>query len=235
MVDLLMQSIPAYRYFVTLQYIVVMCLILAETASGCIRFKAYFTSGGVPAPPAVQGLDFSTSAVKADHIGKAKQTFEMVGTALFMLPVTRYIGLAFLCLALPLAYESVRRKITQRVMYVQFLDNETLDHKTLKFWMQVAAMGSELVVGIPGDRGSGKNTDRVLNACAISCVTRVISEAPAKADVMFLEEQKINFVVNNPSHGNNVTDEVIAAKRVLLIGEDCIAKPVEPKAEGKKE
>jgi len=41
-------------------------LILAEIASGCVRFRAFYTAGGIPAP-AMKGLDFSTSAVKADQ------------------------------------------------------------------------------------------------------------------------------------------------------------------------
>lgn len=47
----------------TVQYVTLWCLVLAETASGCIRFRAFFTASGVPAP-AVEGLDFTTSAVK---------------------------------------------------------------------------------------------------------------------------------------------------------------------------
>ena len=114
---MLLSKVPGSRYLRAFQYLTLCGLIAAETASGCIRFRAYFTSGGVPAP-SVQGFDFSTSAVKADHVGKAKQTFEMVGTALFILGFTRYVGLLLLALALPLAYESVRRKVVTRVIYV---------------------------------------------------------------------------------------------------------------------
>ena len=61
----------------------------------------------------------------------------MIGTALFIFPLTTYIGLILLLLAVPLAYESVRRKIKKRVMYVHVHgdgDSNTLfDHKTMKF------------------------------------------------------------------------------------------------------
>ena len=232
----LLHSVADSTHFVLLQYAALIALVLAETASGCIRFKAYYTTGGVAAPRVV-GFDFSSSAVKADHIGKAKQTFEMVGTALFILSSwTRYIGLILLWLAVPLAYESVRRKVVQRVIYVAATNNDKqyLDHQTLKFWMQAAAMGSKLVVGVPS-MSTANNTDLVLTARAVPCVTTVIAEAPAKADLMFLEKLQIDFVVTSHSQAKLVTDEVVNAKRVLAIGEDGVARLVDSKVEGKKE
>jgi hypothetical protein len=147
----------------------------------------------------------------------------MVGTALFMLPFARYIGLAFLLLALPLAYESVRRKVTTRVMYVNGTAAK-LDHKTLKFWMQVKAMGSKLIVGFPE-----KKTDMILTACACSCVDEVVAEAPEKLDLMFLEKQGIDYIISTVGEGKFVTDEVLNASRCLAIGEDGIARPLKAK------
>jgi len=59
----LLSTVPSAGCVRTIQFIVLWCLILTETASGCIRFKAYYSSNGVAAPT-VKGLDFSTSAVK---------------------------------------------------------------------------------------------------------------------------------------------------------------------------
>ena len=210
------------------QYFVLLFLILAEVASGCIRFRAYFSGVAVPAPK-VEGFDFSTSAVKADHVGKAKQTFEMVGTALFILPWFRYIGLAFLFLAVPLAYESVRRKVHSRVLYVKGTE-EKLDHKTLKFWMQSKAMGSKLIIGF-----ANKKTDMILNACACSCVDEVVAEAPEKLDLLFLEKHKINYVIASAGEPQSVTDEVVNAGRYLVIGEDGVTRLFKLKDEAKKE
>lgn len=225
----LLQVVPTTRFLKLLQYIGLMALILAETASGCIRFRAYFAAGGMPAPK-VEGFDFSSSAVTADHIGKAKQTFEMVGTALYMIPLTRYIGLLLLLCAVPLAYESVRRKVKQRVIYVNG-NVPTFDHKTLRFWAQVKAMGSKLIVGVPGK----KMTDKVLNACASTSVDEVIAEAPAKADLMFLERHSIDFcVVSSASEAKFVTDEVVNANRCLVIMDDGVARPLTTKAESKE-
>jgi hypothetical protein len=148
----------------------------------------------------------------------------MVGSALFILGVTRYLGLLLLFLAVPLAYESVRRKIKKRCMYL-VVTSPSFDHKTVKFWMQCKGMGSKLIVGIPGEN----KTDMVLNACATTCVDQVICEAPAKADLMFLEKQGIDFVVLVAGQQNLVTDEVIGANRCLAIGEDGVARPVKPK------
>ena len=103
----------------------------------------------------------------------------MVGSALFVLPWLRHAGLLLLFLAVPLAYESVRRKVKRRVIYVDGTDQggNKACHKTLKFWMQARGMGSKLIVGVVGKE---KTTDMVLNACACSAVDEVIAEAPEK-------------------------------------------------------
>lgn len=63
----LLSCVPESEYMRIAQYVALWCLILTEIVSGCIRFKAYFTSNGVAAP-GVKGLDFSTSAVKVCHV-----------------------------------------------------------------------------------------------------------------------------------------------------------------------
>lgn len=220
----LLASIPECSYVRTLQYIVLWSLILTETASGCIRFKAYYTSNGIAAP-AVKGLDFSTSAVKADHIGKAKQTFEMVGTCLFILPFMRYAGLIFLVAAVPLAYESVRRKIKKRVIYVDGSD-ESISHETLKFWKQAKGLGSKLIVGITED-----NKDMIANASACESVDSVLLNAPAKLSVEFLDKVGIDYVVCGVGHSVSVvTNEICSSQRCLIIIDDDTAKPMELKS-----
>jgi hypothetical protein len=59
----LLSSISASVHVRWIQYITLIFLILAEVASGCVRFRAYYSSVAVP-PPKVEGFDFSTSAVK---------------------------------------------------------------------------------------------------------------------------------------------------------------------------
>jgi hypothetical protein len=59
----LLHAIPGSSYVRIVQYITLNFLILAEAASGSIRFRTYFASVAVPAPK-VEGFDFSTSAVK---------------------------------------------------------------------------------------------------------------------------------------------------------------------------
>jgi len=215
-------------------------LILAETSSACIRFRAYFTASGVPSPKVQEGYEslFSTSAVKADHVGKAKQTFEMVGTALYVIPIMRYIGLILLVLALPLAYESVRRKIKKRIIYVHYntLTTTNFNHKIIKFWMQAKSMGSKLIIGIPKSSSSssdenddaGKNhihnKNFILNACSISCVDEIIVDVPNEIDSTFLEKQNIDFVLSYAGQEQFVTDDVCGANCCLIIGEDNIAR-----------
>ena len=241
------------RYLRIVQYVTFICLILAETASGSILFKAYYTAGGMPAP-LVDGFDFSSSAVTAHHVDKAKQSFAMVGTALYILPYTRYMGLFLLCLAVPLAYESVRRKTTKRVIYVPFssFSSDTassswlLDHTTLKFWMQARALGSKLVVGIPGDEKNSNNNNctasHVLNARAVSSVDEVIVQAPDKADLLFLDQYEIDYCLvpqkmnlkSSRGSSKSVTEEVMNCRRCLQMGEDGIVRLI-TSSQGTKE
>ena len=74
----LMSTVPGSSRLWTLQYVTLWCLVLAETASGCIRFRAFFTASGVPAPT-VEDLDFSTSAVKVRGVcmNRAFRSFKL--------------------------------------------------------------------------------------------------------------------------------------------------------------
>jgi glycerol-3-phosphate cytidylyltransferase-like family protein len=223
---ILLHKIPTTSYLKWVQYFCLFWLILAEVASGCIRFRAFYTPTGV-ATPKVEGFDFSTSAVKADHVGKAKQTFEMVGTALYIIPLTTYLGLVLLFFSVPLAYESVRRKVKKRVIYVHSDGAEAFDHKTIKFWMQAKGMGSKLIVGVTDP----KKADMILNACSTACVDEVIADAPVKADRKFLEEYDIDYVLSLSAQTQFVTDEVVRTDCCLVIGDDGIVRPLKPKTE----
>jgi glycerol-3-phosphate cytidylyltransferase-like family protein len=75
----------------------------------------------------------------------------------------------------------------------------------------------------------------ILNACACSCVDEVVAEAPERLDLMFLEKQKINYVIASVGEPQFVTDEVVNAGRCLVIGDDGVARLFKLKDEAKKE
>jgi hypothetical protein len=78
---ILLHNVPESQY---LEHISIRCnSLIPSNGQRLHRLQAYRSSGGVPATKVRS--DFSTSAVKADHIGK-EQTFEMVGTVLFYSP-----------------------------------------------------------------------------------------------------------------------------------------------------
>jgi hypothetical protein len=159
-----------------------------------------------------------------------KQNFELLGTALFVLPFLRYLGMILLMLACPLAYESFRRKSKQRVIYVVCTKSEKFDFKTIKFWNQAKALGTKLIVGVVGKN----QPDMVCNACSSASVDEVIAEAPAKADLIFLERQQIDYVVFLTGQTGLVTDEVIAMGACLVLGDDHVARPLNLKEDTKK-
>ena len=167
---------------------------------------------------------------QAKQIVGVKQHFEMLGTALFVLPYLRYLGVIVLMLACPLAYESFRRNSKQRVIYVACTKSEKFDYKTIKFWNQAKAIGTKLIVGVVGKN----QPDMVCNACSAASVDEVIAEAPAKADLMFLERQNIDYVVFSMGQTGLVTDEVIAMGACLVVGDDHVARPLKLKEDSKK-
>lgn len=219
-----LSSVPSSTFLRVPQYIVLWFLIFTEVSSGCIRFRAYYTCNGVTAP-SVKGLDFSTSAVKADHIGKAKQTFEMFGTAFFVSSNMKYIGLILLAAAVPLAYESVRRKTKKRVIYVD-ATNDNIDHHTLKFWKQAKGLGSKLVVGLSEEK---KDMIEFAKACeSVDCV--LLDAVQGKLTSNYLDQIDIDYVVCGVGQSVAVVStELIAAKRCLIIIDDNTAKPLESK------
>jgi len=221
----LLSTIEGTRYPVV-QYIVLWCLILAECASGAIRFKAFYTTQGAPSL-SVQGLDFSHSSVKADHVGKAKQTFEMVGTAFFISPWTRHFGLLLLFPAVPLAYESVRRKVVKRVVYCAALD--TFDHNALKFYMQAKTLGSRLIVGL-----SSTDKNAIFNLCAVHAVDDVIAHAPKELTMDFLKNYSIDFVLCMPGNHSSLHQTIIKSKRCLVLAEGNVARLLQHKTEHKE-
>lgn len=167
--------------------------------------------------------------IQADHIGKAKQTFEMFGTAFYVLVPLRYLGLLLLSAAVPLAYESVRRKVKKRVIYVDGTC-ETLNHETLKFWKQAKGLGSKLIVGI------GKNDkDMIANASACESVDSVVVNAPVKISLAFMEKLGVDYVVCGVGNSESVvSSEIVAAKRCLVIVDDRTCMPMDSKG-GKAE
>lgn len=184
-----------------------------ESANGCLAFSKFFTTNLI-APPHTEDIDFSDCSFNPMHLQRIKITFEYSGLALSVLPFTSYLGLLFLMLAVPLEYELLREKATKRVLYF-IQTGKTFDHKVLKSWMQMKSLGSKLIVGVPRRDAM----DMVMNACASNTVDQVVVEAPTKCDLLFIEKQGIDFVILEPGQNNMVTEEVVNANRVLILGE----------------
>jgi glycerol-3-phosphate cytidylyltransferase-like family protein len=135
------------------------------------------------------------------------------------------MGLLLLTAAVPLAYESVRRKVHKRVVYVDGTSNK-FDHQTLKFWKQAKGMGSKLIVGITknGDK------DMVANAMACESVDSVIVNAPAKLSLAYLTKIGVDYVVCGVGNSESVvSSEVVAARRCLVIVDDNTCMPMDSK------
>ena len=182
----------------------------------------------------------------------------MVGTAFYILPFTftkQFVGLLLLVAAVPLAYESVRRKIVRRVIYIQYSllssssssssSSFVFDYHVLKFWMQAKALGSKLIIGIsePANTSTAHPnstsytcaaTNLALNACACSSVDGVIVSAPTIITSSFLQKYGIHYVLIPSSSITNTTTtvgvkdidkEVLTNHKCLIIGKDGNARP----------
>jgi glycerol-3-phosphate cytidylyltransferase-like family protein len=149
----------------------------------------------------------------------------MFGTAFFVSSNMKYIGLILLAAAVPLAYESVRRKTKKRVIYVD-ATNDNIDHHTLKFWKQAKGLGSKLVVGLSEEK---KDMIEFAKACeSVDCV--LLDAVQGKLTSNYLDQIDIDYVVCGVGQSVAVVStELIAAKRCLIIIDDNTAKPLESK------
>ncbi|KNC50435.1 uncharacterized protein AMSG_06932 [Thecamonas trahens ATCC 50062] len=120
-----------------------------EAYSALIRTKRYFSDPVEVAEVAVADAA-NDSGVKSDEVGKAKQTLQMVGTALLLCPLGAwYLGLVLLFLAIPLAGESVRRKLVSRRIFAPLeIRGGGVDLAMLQYVAKAASLGSHLTVGV---------------------------------------------------------------------------------------
>ena len=220
----LLHSIPSTGQLHMLQYLTMITLVVMECVNGCLSFYKFLTTHLI-SPPHTEDIDFSNSAINVVHLRKIKQLFEFVGMAFFILPLTRYLGLMLVVFALPMEYELGREQARERVLYYAET-GKSFDHQTLKGWMQMKSLASKLIVGV----SRRDAMDMVMNACASNTVDEVIVEAPTKVDLLFIEKQGIDFVITSPGQNNVVTDEVINANRVLIMGEHGHLRRVQPKS-----
>ena len=94
-------------------------LIIIEGLSAYVRTKAYYTAPNSNVEVVRSSLkSTSDSSVKSDEVGKAKQTFQMVGSALFVLPILKYIGFVLLVGSVPLACEYIHLNRTLYFIFV---------------------------------------------------------------------------------------------------------------------
>lgn len=225
------------------QCIILCGLVVTETMTIGLVLRTYWT-GIHPVQWDVLSGGRTVVQLHAKDLNTVQRLLEFGGTLFFVVPCTRNFGFVLLTLTFPFVYESIQRQLAPRVLYVAIdsggnnsssknnkRSSQQIDSQILHLWMQAAAMGTKLVVGIVG---TGSNsTEMVLTACAYPYVDSVIVEAPSKADVWFLEKHGIDFVVVDPSQCIYVTSEVIEAQRVVTLCHDNVARLVESKTENK--
>lgn len=225
----LIHRVPTTGCFHVAQYLTLVSVIVMETANGCLAFCKFFSSQLI-SPPQTEDVDLSNSSVNPVHLSNLKVGLEYMGMAFFALPLSSYLGLFLLMLAVPLEYELLREKGRKRVLY-HIETGKSFDHKTLKAWMQMKSLASKLIVGVPRRDAM----DMVMNACASNTVDEVVVEAPTKCDLLFVEKQGVDFVVLVPGQKNVVTDEVVNANRVLILAEDGHLRRLKPKGSQHKD
>jgi phosphatidylglycerophosphate synthase len=169
-------------------------LIFIETASGFVRTVAYCTAVGTSAPT---GIAPKNSSITSDHVGKTKQTLEMFGSALLLIPFTYYVGLFILFLSWPLAVESVRRKLQVRVVYVT-CDQAPLRESQMLFLEKAKSLGTKLVVGIETKSKDGTDYEqRRREILMLPYVDACIDAAPPLSliDLAWMEKSQVDKIV----------------------------------------
>lgn len=226
----LLHSVSETGRFHLAQYFTMTSIVVMTSAHGYLALYKFYTTNLI-SPPHMPDADiFHPHTIDLVLLDKLKRTIEFAGLALFILPLTRYLGLLLSILILPLEYELLREEGKKRVLYY-VESGKSLDHKKLKEWMQLKSLASKLIVGI----SRSDAMDMVMNACASNTVDEVIVEAPNKVDLLFIEKNAIDFIIVTPGQTNVVTDEVLNAERVLILGDQGHLRRVLPKAAQHKE
>lgn len=224
----LLHHIPTTGRFHLAQYLTMISLVVMESVHAYLCIYKFYTTHLI-APPMDDATIFQGNSLNPLALEKMKRTMEYLGLTLFILPWTRYLGLLLAIVTLPLEYELVRAQGKKQVVYYAET-RKSLDHKTLKEWMQMKSVASKLIIGVSRPDAM----DMVMNACASGMVDEVIVEAPKKVDLHFFDQQDLDFVIVTPGQTNVVTDEVTSAGRVLILGDHGHLRRVLPKAEHKE-
>ncbi len=178
----------------TIAFIVLWPLILMESASAFVRTTSYVLAQGVQAPA---GLVEDSSAIKASHVGKTKQTLQMVGSSLLVFHwLIPYVGLFVLVVSELLAFESIRRKLRRRVVYVM-CSTSPMNFETVRFFQQARSLGTALVVGLTTESDDDTTyKQRREEVLLLSSVTACIDDAPRadEVDLEWVEKARIDYI-----------------------------------------
>jgi len=139
----------------------------------------------------------------------------MLGTAFFIIPGTRFIGFMLLVPAIPLAYESVRRKIIPRVILVTYDNSAPFDAGMIEFWLKAKTLGSKLIVGVNSNTA---DDIKVRNASSISVVDEIMFSVPNQVSTKFLEDNEIDYFVCTPKQTKDtVANDVLRNGKCLCL------------------
>lgn len=196
---------------------------------------------------AKQGVnEKDTGALSVEDIREFLQPLSSVGTAFFILPMTRSLGVFFFIISLPLLYTLLYQSVCTSIVangyttvsctiYVSYYNSirqqKHINANVLQFWYHAKALGgwgSRLVVGVPRSGCA----DAVLDTCAVSCVDDVLlldnDDAPDKIDKKFLREWGIDYVALRDDKADvwrKVVDvDVCNDGRCILFGKDGMTR-----------
>ncbi|GMH98165.1 hypothetical protein TrST_g6761 [Triparma strigata] len=226
-----------------ISFTILFSLITIEGYSAYVRTKGYFLQSGGVAMEVIEekaeegegeggkvGEDagfrevfmssakkrngFSGGGVKADSVGKCKQTLEMMGTAMLVGfgGGGRILGLFVLNLAVPMAYESVSRKVKKRVILLGIEEKENNLKANLKLINSVTNICSQLwVVCSPSSVFE-----------LVKGVDATIAELPETVNADYLDDIGADFylVEEGGARAGKVDADVFKAGRCIVVGKD---------------
>ena len=227
-------TIPPLTWFSTLfTHFILVALILTETYSAFVRTKSFYVQTGVlplqlevpstcTTSQSVTVSDassiFSSSSIKADAVGKCKQTLQMSGTALVVACEPggwgRLVGLVVLALATPLSVESVKRK-TRTINVAIMVEGKGGGGS--EGWLEEAAGLTASVKGLASSIsvvGDGVGVMKYLG-----CVDYIVTDKPKVVDEGYLESIGCEYVVI--VEGGEWEGKVeVGEGRLIVVGKD---------------
>ena len=161
----------------------------------------------------------STGNTSADQVSQTQHTVALCGSALLLVPWTYYLGVMLLLVAWPLSFDSVRRHMQMKIIYVS-CDQSPLTEEGLLFFQRAKALGTKLIVGMESKSKDGSDYEqRRRQVLMLSCVDACIDAAPplSSIDSVWMEKCQLDVLCVRAINSKELKKTTLKSGCVMIV------------------